>query len=262
MRHVYLSPHLDDAVLSCGGAIHRLTTDGEAVLVVSVFAGDADPDGELSPFALLQHEYWGNPPRPMALRRAEDLAALTLLGAKEQHLEYRDAVYRTAADGQWLYDLEDRLWQGVHPADPVGRDGAEALARRLAIMIPPAGQTVIYAPLGLGNHVDHQILRAAARQLMAQGHRLAFYEDYPYAEQAGALEAALAAAGGEEWRAEVIQLDARDLIAKIAAVAYYRSQLCILFDGAETMPGRLWSCAASCSGGEGLAERIWWPPEA
>ena len=41
LKHVYLSPHLDDAVLSCGGAIHRAGAAGEAVLVITVFAAEA-----------------------------------------------------------------------------------------------------------------------------------------------------------------------------------------------------------------------------
>jgi LmbE family N-acetylglucosaminyl deacetylase len=262
MRHLYLSPHLDDAVLSCGGAIHCHTSAGEPVRVITIFAGDATPGLELSPFALEQHEHWGDPPRPMALRRAEDGAALTLLDAEARPLDYLDAVYRAGADGGWLYGSEAALWGEIHPADPVGREGAEALAERLAGFLPAAAPAVLYAPLGVGHHVDHQIVHAAARRLLERGCRVAFYEDYPYAEQPGAAEAALEAAGAQGWRAEIVPLDARDLIAKIAALAYYRSQMCVLFEGFEAMPNRLWSFAASRSPENGLAERIWWPGQA
>jgi LmbE family N-acetylglucosaminyl deacetylase len=262
VRHLYLSPHLDDAVLSCGGAIHRSRAGDEPVLAVTVFAGDATPGGELSPFALEQHEHWGDPPRPAALRRAEDLAALTLLDAELRHLDYLDAVYRAGADGEWLYANEEALWGKVHPADPMGGDGVEALADRLAGLMPTATPVVVYAPLGVGRHVDHQIVHAAARRLLARGCRVAFYEDYPYAEKPGAVEAALDAAGARGWRVEPIPLDARDLIAKIAALAYYRSQICVLFEGFDAMPNRLWSFAASRSPEDGLAERIWWPEKA
>ena len=37
---IYLAPHLDDAVLSCGGQIFERTARGENVLVVTVMAGD------------------------------------------------------------------------------------------------------------------------------------------------------------------------------------------------------------------------------
>ena len=55
LTHVYLSPHLDDAVLSCGGMIHRQAQAGERVVVVTVCAGDPPP-GPLSDFARSLHE--------------------------------------------------------------------------------------------------------------------------------------------------------------------------------------------------------------
>lgn len=257
MKHVYLSPHLDDAVLSCGGAIHRHTAAGEPALIITIFAGEAGADVEFSPFALVQHGYWSHPPRPMTLRRAEDAAALALLGARGLYLDYLDAIYRTDTGGQWLYAGLEALFGEVHPADPVALDGAKGLADRLAGLAPPQDHMVVYAPLGAGHHIDHQLTHIAARQLLDRGYRLAFYEDLPYAEQPEALEAALAAAEG--WRAESIPLNAADVTAKVSALSYYRTQMPVLFGGAEAMPSRVWSFAASRSSESGLVEQVWWP---
>jgi LmbE family N-acetylglucosaminyl deacetylase len=266
MKHVYLSPHLDDVVLSCGGAIHRQTTAGDSVLAITVFCGESSGD-ELSPFALQLHDDWGNVPQIMALRRAEDTAALALLGAEAQHLNELDAVYRADSEGRWLYTDLETLFGFVHAADPLASDGAQELAdrfaERLAGLIILADQLTIYAPLGVGRHVDHQIVHMAARRLLSLGyHRLAFYEDYPYAERPGATEAALAAAAVTNWRDKALPLDPADLSAKVSALGYYRSQLPILFGGAEMMPNRVWSHAATRSPSLCLAERLWWPPEA
>lgn len=259
MKHVYLAPHLDDAVLSCGGNIHRLTASGEQVLVITVFAGEFKGSA-LSPFALEQHDYWGNPPRPMALRRAEDTAALTLLSAEACYLDYLDAVYRTGPDGEWLYTQEEMLWGKVHPADPMARNGTRAMADRLAGLLPPQHQAIVYAPLGVGNHVDHQITHLAAEGLLELGYQVAFYEDYPYAERPGAIESALASTGAESWRLEAIPLREADLAAKVSALGYYRTQMLILFGGVEAMPNRVWAFAASRSPKVCLVERLWWPP--
>ena len=260
MKQVYISPHLDDAVLSCGGTIHRQTSAGDEVLVITVFAGEFQ-GSEPSPFALEQHGYWGNPPLPMALRRAEDVAALKLLGASFQHLDYRDAVYRAGEPGQWLYPDVEALFGRLHSDDALGQNGAQGLAKQLADLIP-SGDPLIYAPLGVGRHVDHQIVHTASRWLQEQGCHLAYYEDYPYAERPGALESALAAATAQTWRTESIPLNAEDLAAKIAAIGCYETQLSILFGGAEAMPGRVLDFAASSSPQQGLAERIWRPAEA
>lgn len=262
MRHVYLSPHLDDAVMSCGGIIHRQTSDGEQVLVITIFAGEYR-DGAPSPFALVQHGYWGNPPRPMPLRRAEDTAALMLLGADACHLDYLDAVYRASPDGDWLYAHEEALWQKVSTADPLAQDGSsQGLVDRLAALLPPPDQALLYTPLGVGQHVDHQLAHTAARRLQTMGYRMAFYEDYPYAMKPGATQLAVIAAGAEEWQVDTIPLGPADLVAKVSALSYYRSQMYVLFGGVEEMPNRVWAFAASRSPGTGLAERLWRPPEA
>jgi LmbE family N-acetylglucosaminyl deacetylase len=261
MRHVYLSPHLDDAALSCGGTIHQRSANGDQVQVLTLFAGEFRSP-EISPFALLQHEYWGNPPQPMLLRRSEDSAAMALLGAEAQHLDYLDAVYRADQEGAWLYTQEQDLWKDAHPSDPVAQDGAKTLAAQLASLLPAKEQSIIHAPLGAGRHVDHQIVHVAARQLLALGYRVTFYEDYPYAERPGATEAAIATAGAEGWRVEVIPLSPADLSAKVSALGYYRTQMAILFRGVEAMPNRIWTFAASRSQQVPLAERLWWPSKA
>jgi LmbE family N-acetylglucosaminyl deacetylase len=259
VKHVYLAPHLDDAVLSCGATIHRQTAAGEQVLVITFFAGEPPAGVPLSSFALVQHGYWGNPPRPMALRCAEDLAALTLLGAEAQHLDYLDAVYRAGPDGQWLYMEEDALFGTVHAQDPLAPERGMLLADHLVELIPADTHTAVYAPLGAGRHVDHQVVHVAARLLGDKGYQVGCYEDYPYSEWPGAVDAALAVAGAGHWSLETRPVDPSDLAAKVSAVAYYRSQMSILFGGAEAMPSRVWAFAAARPSPGCLAERIWWP---
>jgi len=261
VKHIYLSPHLDDAVMSCGGIIHQQASNGDQVQVITIFAGEYQ-GGTPSPFALVQHEYWGNPPHPMPLRRAEDRAALVLLGADAVHLDCLDAVYRAGLDGEWLYANEEALWQNVHPADPLAEDGAQNLVNRLEALLPPPSQDLIYAPLCVGQHVDHQLAHQAARELHARGYRMAFYEDYPYAMEPGATGFALAAAGAQEWEVAPVSLTPENLAAKVSALHYYRSQMYVLFGGIENMPNRVWAFAASHSPGTSLAERLWWPTHA
>jgi LmbE family N-acetylglucosaminyl deacetylase len=185
-----------------------------------------------------------------------------LLGADAVHLDYLDAVYRAGPDGEWLYADEEALWQKVHPADPLAKDGIQNLASRLEALLPTPAQDLVYAPLCVGQHVDHQIVHAAAREVQARGYRMAFYEDYPYAMEPGATEFALAAAGAEEWQVDPVSLAPENLAAKVSALNYYRSQMYVLFGGIENMPNRVWAFAASHSPGASLAERLWWPPQA
>ncbi|SUO62319.1 N-acetylglucosaminylphosphatidylinositol deacetylase superfamily [Streptococcus pneumoniae] len=38
-KYIFLSPHLDDAIFSCGDYISKLTSEGEIVLVITIFSG-------------------------------------------------------------------------------------------------------------------------------------------------------------------------------------------------------------------------------
>ncbi len=254
MKHIYLSPHLDDAVLSCGGAIHRYAVAGEPVQIITIFSGDAPPEDALSPFARSMHRLWGNPPAPVSLRRAEDAVALAWLKATGDYLPWPDAIYRTAPDGTWLYEREEALWAAPHPADPLAQEGGRVLADQLTARIPRAENVQIYAPLAIGNHVDHQIVHMAALRLRERGYPLAFYEDFPYAEDRQAVRLRLAEG---TWQALLIFLGTVDVIAKITAIGSYRSQMRVLFGGIEAMPNRVWAFALARGKGQGLAERVW-----
>lgn len=243
-RYIYLSPHLDDAVLSCGGCIWRQVRAGEQVLVVTVFAGS--PGLYLSDFAVEMHRRWQLPADAPAIRREEDMAALALLGARFQHWPYTDCIYRQTPDGHSPYDSEEALFGGVHPAE----EGLLAeLTERIAAL-PLAQDGLLYVPLGVGGHVDHRIVRHAAED---SGLHLRYYEDYPYAEREQALLAVLA---GRLWQAVLCPLSEQALEAKVAAIACYNSQLGLLGESMAEAAARVREFARR-TGGDMLAERYW-----
>src|SRR5215212_8855307 len=98
MRWIYLSPHLDDAVLSAGGLIYEQTRSGNAVEIWTFMCG-YPPPGEVSPFAEQNHTQWGFPSAEEATsaRRAEDQNAAAIIGAQVLHFDFLDCIYRRAA---------------------------------------------------------------------------------------------------------------------------------------------------------------------
>jgi LmbE family N-acetylglucosaminyl deacetylase len=248
--HVYLSPHLDDAVLSCGGAIHQQVMVGRRPLVVTLFAGRPPANVDLSDFARSLHVRWRDSADLIATRWAEDQAALAALGADYLRLNYPDCIYRgRERAGEWYYASEEAIFGSVHPAEqglPV------ELAATLTEFIPPGDDVTLYAPLTAGNHVDHQLAFATAFILKAQGWQIRFYEDYPYAEADGAVAAALTARSASHWQSTTVPLDKEDLEAKIRAIAGYESQVGVLFGSVEAMSGRVRDYVAQVGG-----ERLW-----
>ena len=127
MKWVYLSPHLDDAVLSCGGLIWEQIRSGGNVEIWTICAG-APPTGDLSGFAKELHERWGLGMDAVSKRRMEDQVACRILGAGHKHYDIPDAIYRRdPKTGEILYDSFDVILSGIHPGDEM----------LLKSMIPP-----------------------------------------------------------------------------------------------------------------------------
>jgi LmbE family N-acetylglucosaminyl deacetylase len=257
--HLYLAPHLDDAVLSCGGQIAQLVRAGQVVRVVTAFAGDvpAAKHAAASPFVEELHMRWGLGLHPSAGRRAEDRAALGILGARVTHLPFPDCVYRLGRMGAPLYPTRDAIFGTVAQVEmPLIDEVARALKR---LRLPRDARVIL--PLTAGHHVDHQIVRAAGEQwckTQAAGRsvQIAYYEDYPYAEQPDQVTAAL---DQDTLESELVQLDEDALAAKVAAIACYRSQISSFFADEAEMAARVRTYAEVVGGGQ-PAERLWRNP--
>lgn len=240
---VFLSPHLDDAALSCGGQIASLTRAGRRVLIVTVMAGDPPTDAE-NDYIRSLHARWELERNATAQRRAEDIAACAILSADSLHWSIPDCIYRLhPANGQPLYLSDNDIFGDVHPAEQPLVDEIANLLR----LLPPHSQC--YAPLTIGHHVDHLLVAEAAR--MVYGDRLLFYEDYPYAQLPGKL-AAVIGRPPVNWRPIVIPLVEMDLDTKIEAILAFRSQISTFFTDRADLERQVKGYAASVGG-----ERVW-----
>ena len=106
-----------------------------------------------------------------AIRRCEDLRALSRAapGLTVLNLNMLDAPLRLELDFEQLMCPES--------IEHVSADQTAELAEKLRVLV---GVGLVLAPLGLGHHVDHQMVHQAAL-LAFEPTRVAFYEDLPYA---------------------------------------------------------------------------------
>lgn len=249
--YIFISPHLDDIALSCGGYAGRLAGQGCDVIWAALCTADAPAGQPLSPAARHEHWQWQLGPRPYEHRRLEDAAASARLGGRSVHLGLLDAVYRHDDVGAPLYEGKQFMSGQVHPHDWTHL--YPRVAEALGGLLRPLSRARIFCPLTLGGHVDHVIARRAVEQLCAPG-QIAYYEDYPYADKdRQALAPYLSQAGeGGAWRPAVVELTPQEIEARVEAIACYRSQLFALFGEAETMPQRVREYVARVGG-----ERYW-----
>lgn len=244
-----LSPHLDDAALSCGGVILAQTSAGERVRVLNIFAGIPDYT-HLSAYARRQHAKWGEPADPYAERRAEDARALQAAGIEVNNWDDLDAIYRPPG-GPFLYTNHDEVFGPIHAAEG---DYSADIAARLARYATPWPAVVWHAPLAVGGHVDHRLVRDAALALYHSGHHVNFYEDFPYAATWQEVTEVLDDTP-YHWQADLIPID---VTAKVDLIRGYESQLLAVFgpdaDIEEVVRGYARAVAPH---GTGTYERVW-----
>jgi LmbE family N-acetylglucosaminyl deacetylase len=244
--HIYLSPHLDDAALSCGGMIGAQRAAGERVLVVTLCTASPAPDAQFNDLALEFHRRWGlAPAEVVAARLREEHRAMELLDADSYGAGMLDSIYRHPA----AYNSRGALFGTPAPDDPL-LPALRRLIRTLRERMPGAR---IYAPLGIGMHVDHQVAHAVARA--AEVGEVLYYEDMPYATRQGLLDQRLAMLEGS-YIPQIVAIDAT-MEKKLAAIKAYASQL-EQFGGAGAMEHTMRDYAQSLRpAGGAYGERLW-----
>lgn len=223
MRWIYISPHLDDAVLSAGGLIFDQAHTGIRVEIWTLVCG-FPPDANLSPYAQLLHSQWGftTAEEAVRLRRAEDERAASILGAKTMHFDdFPDCIYRRGENGEPLYPLD--IFVNPHPAE------ADLPAKmRAALTACLESEDVLACPLGIGGHADHILVRKAVEGL---NRPLWYYADVPYVlnhpEALGPLTI-----GGQ---LSAQRVSRAGLSAWGDGIAAYASQISTLFESPEKM---------------------------
>ncbi len=146
-----LSPHWDDAVLSCWSV---LAGAGD-VAVVNLFGGipAAGRSGVWEQIAGARDSA-----ERTRMRMAEDARALAQAG--------REALSLPVLDEQYRRDAGVRV--GLVDLDRALRSAEAGSASR------------VYAPAAIGGHADHLLARGYARALLAAGVPVSLYADVPY----------------------------------------------------------------------------------
>ena len=221
-RAILLSPHLDDVAFSCAATARHLLRGGWDVQLVTVFTGSvANPQG----FALACQLDKGLAPDVdyMKLRRAEDLEFCRIVGLENtEHWPLREAPHRG-------YESAPELFAGIKDGDEIWK----LIAEKLEEIATP---DTVFAPQGLGNHVDHlQVIRAVrARGWDAQTF---WYRDTPYAIRQ--LAATASELLPDKLSGGFVLFDEAELETKIAGCCAYASQIGFQFGGPDGVAAQL-----------------------
>lgn len=227
-RVVILSPHLDDAALSCGGLLHALR-DRVSTLVVSICGGSmrvVSVDGSSKISTRRGHV-------SSRTRRREDIAAMHSVDTDFVHLSFADGIYRRSPlTGRLIYRNARERWVLPRIEDLAHVEELYLVLRRLCLDL---GRILLLSPMGIGHHVDHQIAAQVAVRMAAtnSGAELLFYEDFPYVADPhigrGDRDDPLQALARLHLDAAQRLVMPVDVTAKMALLRHYASQVPALF---------------------------------
>jgi LmbE family N-acetylglucosaminyl deacetylase len=157
MKICIVSPHIDDAVLSCGIFIQRRVAAGDEILVVDIFTKGKNDT-----------------------RRAnEEKEAMARIGATGYILDEfdapdRDPRYKSTKE-LFLGDMKD-----------VPENFLAHVTQRLETFFREHGIGLAVFPLAAGTHIDHRIAHEAGRRIKSVP--VKYYEDRPYILWPGILQ--------------------------------------------------------------------------
>lgn len=157
MNICIVSPHIDDALLSCGILMQRRLASGDNVFVLNIFSAGTNSEN----------------------RQKEEKAAQGKIGVKPFFLNELDAPDRSDE-----YKNLQSLFFG-----PLRDDHSpfiDHVKSRIEDFFGEHGITEALFPLGAGTHIDHRIAHEAGRRMA--GFPIRFYEDRPYILWPGVLQ--------------------------------------------------------------------------
>jgi LmbE family N-acetylglucosaminyl deacetylase len=223
MNWIYLSPHFDDAALSCGGLIWEQVQSGAQVTILTVCAGDP-PEGPFSELAKELHDRWGTGEDAVEIRSRENQESCQVLGARVVDLQIPDVIYRRSPiDGSPICKSDADIMSDIQAVEMplVG-----VLKNELISNIPQDCEIV--SPLALGGHVDHRLVRSAVELL---GRPINYYADFPYLVDFD--EQQIDAAGPQHHR--IYPISQAGLRGWQASIAVHRSQISTFWGSLEQL---------------------------
>ncbi|PSV47552.1 PIG-L deacetylase family protein [Photobacterium indicum] len=164
---VVIEPHIDDAILSVGGALLNRRGEQKITIVSNIFHSNYT----------CYHEKTTHEKAFVTERRAKEARlACEMVGATHLHIGQLDKPLR---------------WMEGNGQDLLHSDQLEELATMLRDVIAPLNADEIWIPIASGSHSDHHNTRNAAI-LMLQRYkeefvtcRISLYEDLPYGHDFG-----------------------------------------------------------------------------
>ncbi len=186
-NYCFVSPHLDDALLSCSQLISSLSKKRE-LIVINVFTDAPNVKSTISAWWYLKKLGYKNASILYKRRREEDRSAYKKLHISPINLGFVDALWRKKEKHGLLQMLETVIPElsVIYPTykyhittgrlSPLDWSTMKNITQQIK-QITNVKNDYIFAPLGIGNHVDHILVHNVCKALSKN---IIYYSDFPY----------------------------------------------------------------------------------
>jgi LmbE family N-acetylglucosaminyl deacetylase len=191
---LFLSPHLDDAILSCGALMQAQVAHRE-LTVATIFTEASPPPHTHAAKSFMRQCEAGDAGALFDGRRDEDKRVLSDLGVSFVHLGAEDALFRRRSGLARSSNRTGRLLPELVHRYPTYRfdialgrvskgDAAliSSLQRQVHALMEQTKAELVFSPIGVGRHVDHLITRTLGTEFPDQ---VVYYSDFPYNQNQG-----------------------------------------------------------------------------
>ncbi len=201
---IFLSPHFDDAVFSCGGEIYYRSLRGEKVGVATVFT--SNKTDKITDFGKKIISIMSlTPENYRYIRQTEDQKASHILNFTSLYLHFPEAIFRGVSNFK-------ELFKNTFSSEE------EELVYTIAREIDSLETEIVVAPAAIGDHIDHAIVKKAA---YLSKKFVVLYEDIPYSK--------LVKTNKQQRLRITIPLSKEAITKKVEASLAYNSQIIPIF---------------------------------
>ena len=229
---LFISPHLDDAVLSAGDLILFLIGQKIPVTVITVFTKISPKPYTLSAKSFIRQCGYNDAELLFADRRNEDEEIFKKIGIQTEHLGFVDATWRKKENissfrktlSRFIPELGHRY--PIHQLNvisgkivPEDQLLIDEVGSAISKIIGEYNDCRIFAPAAFGNHVDHTLARKVCAKYFPGA---ILWSDFPYnTRESGSIKIE----GYEqcEWSNNPEE--------KIALIKEYKTQFQAMFSG-------------------------------
>lgn len=174
-KFLIFSPHLDDAVLSMGSLLTYLSGLNKNIKVINIFTVGSTYHSTFNERLLRQAssstaiDYFNT-------RRKEDKKAIVTIG--NIHIKNLGLI-----DAAWRADRNNNLFYTLSIIGDIKQEDREVIRKLESILNNIeyiSNDTLIFAPLARGRHIDHQIVRNSVLNVFKN---VIHYCDFPYSNK-------------------------------------------------------------------------------